>query len=293
MCSVEHMHEFSQARGVERNAPYVIGQTRRIHLVRGARVGPQAVYGIRIRNGPYRHLLVGVSKMPNKKTKHSNVQRQDKIPGNHRNVHRGPKGMLFPKRLVNHMRYEIGMTLASSATNFQCGVENVWRLNSVFDPDLTGGTHQPYGFDQMAGLYNQYRVSSAKVQITAIPGAASQPGILVIQGQPAVSSSALTGTAATDVGERSVGALLCLDATGRSKTFSKNFVIHQLEGLSYVEWAGDQQYQSVNTTSPALTPFLRLAYATCNGSASVSLAVVVKIEFEITWFDGIVLAASN
>lgn len=36
------------------------------------------------------------------------------------------------------------------------------RLNSIFDPNLTGVGHQPYGFDQLALLYNRYRVYACK-----------------------------------------------------------------------------------------------------------------------------------
>ncbi len=39
------------------------------------------------------------------------------------------------------------------------------RLNSLYDPDLSGVGSQPVGFDQWSAFYNRYRVISTNVQI--------------------------------------------------------------------------------------------------------------------------------
>jgi len=44
-----------------------------------------------------------------------------------------------------------------------------WRLNSTFDPDLTGGGHQPLGRDQYATLFNKYAVLGCKWRVVAAP----------------------------------------------------------------------------------------------------------------------------
>lgn len=41
----------------------------------------------------------------------------------------------------------------------------VWKINSLFDPDLTGTGHQPQGFDQWSAFYNTYQVYGAKVDL--------------------------------------------------------------------------------------------------------------------------------
>lgn len=45
----------------------------------------------------------------------------------------------------------------------------VWRLNSLFDPDFTGGGHQPGYHDEWALLYKKYRVTGCKWYITCSP----------------------------------------------------------------------------------------------------------------------------
>lgn len=51
----------------------------------------------------------------------------------------------------------LSKTAAASTT---AGV-NIYRLNSLYDPDYTGTGAQPYGFDQLAAMYAKYQVLSA------------------------------------------------------------------------------------------------------------------------------------
>lgn len=44
-----------------------------------------------------------------------------------------------------------------------------YRAGSVFDPDLSGLGHQPYGRDTLATFYEKYRVRSSYCRITSIP----------------------------------------------------------------------------------------------------------------------------
>ena len=47
-----------------------------------------------------------------------------------------------------------------------------FRFNSLFDPEVTLGGHQPYGFDQWMAIYTRYTVISATARFTINP---SQP----------------------------------------------------------------------------------------------------------------------
>lgn len=43
-----------------------------------------------------------------------------------------------------------------------------WRMHGVYDPNLTGTGHQPYGHDQLQLIYNRYRVYGVKYKATFI-----------------------------------------------------------------------------------------------------------------------------
>jgi len=66
----------------------------------------------------------------------------------------------FPTRMVATLRYCETISLLSSLTplsntNIAC--------NSIYDPNLTGTGHQPYGHDTYAAIYNQYTVLRSKI----------------------------------------------------------------------------------------------------------------------------------
>ncbi len=66
----------------------------------------------------------------------------------------------FPRSLVVKMKYCAKFSINTTAFN-----SLQWRLNSIFDVDLTGVGHQPMYHDQFALIYNLYRVLGTLVKI--------------------------------------------------------------------------------------------------------------------------------
>lgn len=48
------------------------------------------------------------------------------------------------------------------------GVSYVFSANGLFDPNITGGGHQPVGFDQYMTLYELYTVTASMIKVTFI-----------------------------------------------------------------------------------------------------------------------------
>lgn len=70
------------------------------------------------------------------------------------------RGSGLPDRLVTKLRYDnVGLLTSTTGTVGK----QVWRMNSIFDPDLTGGGHQPHYYDQFAVLYDHYTVIKSKI----------------------------------------------------------------------------------------------------------------------------------
>lgn len=70
----------------------------------------------------------------------------------------------FPAKQNAILRYSANISLdATSVVN----VGHVFRSNSIFDPDYTAVGHQPYGHDQYAAIYKNYRVTKAVVTATS------------------------------------------------------------------------------------------------------------------------------
>lgn len=75
----------------------------------------------------------------------------------------GLSGAIGPDRLFTKLKYTQVWSPGASP-----GARNVFRGNSIFDPDFTGGGAQPTGFDQLATLYGFYRVYWSKIKVTYI-----------------------------------------------------------------------------------------------------------------------------
>lgn len=44
-----------------------------------------------------------------------------------------------------------------------------FKANGLYDPDVAVGGHQPYGFDQLMNVYNNYTVLGSKITVTLCP----------------------------------------------------------------------------------------------------------------------------
>lgn len=91
-----------------------------------------------------------------------------------RTVARGlsfPQAETFPAGQIVKLHYNHVNSLTSTGVSGTFMPEYVYRLNSAYDPNLTGTGGQPYFFDTLFGAngtsapYRQYRVLSTKIDI--------------------------------------------------------------------------------------------------------------------------------
>ena len=73
----------------------------------------------------------------------------------------------FPRSMRAILRY-------SDTFNLEPGLggtsHQLYRATSIFDPNLTGVGHQPYGHDLYQQVYNHYKVIKAVIKVTAVEG---------------------------------------------------------------------------------------------------------------------------
>lgn len=94
-----------------------------------------------------------------------------------RRVPRNPRTTILPRRLFVKLKYasdQIGTTVSTSY-----GVHQ-FALNGCHDPDLTGGGHQPMGWDQLKALYNDYRVHACGVKVEGMMLTSGTSGIVAV-----------------------------------------------------------------------------------------------------------------
>jgi len=80
----------------------------------------------------------------------------------------------FPSQIKCIMRYSQVVTLNPG---YALIARQVFRCNSIYDPDYSGLGHQPYGHDQYQSLYNQYQVLESVITMTPVSNVAGMFGI--------------------------------------------------------------------------------------------------------------------
>lgn len=70
-----------------------------------------------------------------------------------------PDSVLVPFKYVESFTFPSTMGTGSQ----------VWSMNSIFDPNVSGGGHQVLGYDQWNVFYSRYEVLASKIFLTLLP----------------------------------------------------------------------------------------------------------------------------
>lgn len=183
----------------------------------------------------------------------------------------------LPARYITKHKYS--QTLQLTALN---NYQYLFNLNSLFDPDRTGIGHQPYGYDQLAALYNRYRVIRTSYVINGIQS--DQPGTNVrICAQPANDVILYGNLSAMCEAPRSK--FIVQGAQGAPlKTLKGVSHIPSLMGRTIPEYMADDRYQAAIGNSPAEQAILNIMGATLTDSGA-TINCVITLEFLVEWFD--------
>jgi hypothetical protein len=203
-----------------------------------------------------------------------------------------PLGDPFPVRMNRTLRYSQLVTLTAGASGL-FGTEQIFRLSSLFDPDLTGTGHQPYGFDTLAAIYYRYKVNAVRVCIRFSDPSADG---VICAGQfqaPSVTQT-VTGADVQTVMERSGVWTKNLNNTGEQvAVLDQYFPMHLLCGVTPMQFTANlEDYQALCTTNPARGPFLRLAVAALDGSSTPTVRCECTFMFYTSFFERIGLSQS-
>lgn len=165
-------------------------------------------------------------------------------------------------------------------------IETVFNLNSVFAPVSTAaivGSHQPYGFDQLANLYNRYRVfkTTWKVQI---PSSNDQQSVAIV---PVNGVFAFTNAQSAVEQPRGIGRVI----GGGMTAFMKGKLFLPKLTAKPSEYRNDDRYESTTIASP--TEVLRLHYVHQNiGTATIAARFNIIMTFRVEFYDEFTQAPS-
>lgn len=188
-------------------------------------------------------------------------------------------------------RYAETGTLSTGGFAITFGTEQTFRLNSLFDPDLTSGGHQPYGFDQLTPIYGAYRVKGCLVDIEFF-GSNSDDVVAAFTVQTGQNTTALTSSTLREAVERQSVMTRNMPINGDNRWRHREyFPIHKVCGLPASLVANNPNYSALVGANPAEQVYLRLAAATqVNTSKAVNYSITLTYDADM--YDRKSMAAS-
>lgn len=184
-------------------------------------------------------------------------------------------GIGIPRCLFCKLSFTARLTLSSNTVTVAA---HQFRLNSTFDPDVTGTGTQPYGRDQVAGMYGHYIVNGATVKVTFANGGTNGPTQCTIR-------ATTDGTVPTDIdaeSERINGKMVTV-SPGESKILTAYYPIAPLVGVSKSAYAGNIYNSSAVGNNPVKVCYLNVC--TQNLVGSTDTLAIVKIIYHCKFYD--------
>lgn len=187
----------------------------------------------------------------------------------------------FPDSITSVHRY-------SQYVNLDAGMgavtKQVFRANSMYDPDLTGTGHQPMGRDEMSALYGHYCVDSARISVSAMPfGSTNYPAAygLILDDD---------GTVANDAHQ------IIEQANGKYVVFQNNYLASKAQSqmtatfdakrFFHLDSSRDVKYEigAQVGSNPADGAYFVLWVGPLDGSSDLNgVGFEVLIEYTVTW----------
>lgn len=192
----------------------------------------------------------------------------------------------MPPSLVTKHRYVERLTLYNENTTGITGNEVAFRLGSLFDPNFTGGGHQPWGYDQMVLLYQQYQVYKVKVAVRVHWADGPQP-FLAVNVRPNSSAYNLQSKFMYEIIERNnnTAVLPCATSTGNQvdKTWEAEYYLADIEGLSRLEYSNDLTYKGLSSGNPTKSPTLSVVCGSAEPTPGCTVKLHVELEYYCKW----------
>jgi len=195
-------------------------------------------------------------------------------------------GFVFPIKLKARLRYSEAITLTTGAAGI--AAVNQFRLNGLYDPNLTGTGHQPLGYDQITPLYNKYKVNACRLIVFwTTPGATSDL-VTFVHCMPTSATPTLSGQNSGYVLEiPGVQASLLSSSGVRKSFFEGNIHLPRLLGRSKAEFEADSNFYSLTNTVPGIVPLVEVGIVSPAGVGSEACICQITMEFDCEFSDRI------
>jgi hypothetical protein len=192
----------------------------------------------------------------------------------------------MPTRKRTHLSYfESAVTVISGVS--VAGTQ-VFSANGLFDPNITGGGHQPMGYDQMMLFYEHYIVHSCKCTVVSVTSAVGPIFVSLSR-----NAGATPTTVITDLVENGNIEYQALPVGAVQTIFDKMVMVLDVAKFGGVDDILDNpEYRGAIGTNPAEQSYFHLSVWNPYSAATLSATFSVLLEFDASFVEPKKLAGS-
>lgn len=208
-----------------------------------------------------------------------------KIGGVIKYVH--PNSTKFISASTKRAHKFVNNFIMSGGTLGSTGGTTWYRMNGMYDPETIIGGHQPYGFDQMAALYNTFTVTD--IEINLHYAAPSDPSCYLVAAiRPSGGTFNPSGLGVQDVVEKdNVRWFMTPETQGQKvgdSTISLGKIpINYVQGVSRKAIIEGTNYSGSVTADPTTVPQFGICLGNVAGASDPTMVIIVELIYHAIW----------
>ncbi len=210
-----------------------------------------------------------------------------KLPLNGYTTIQRPRFTFLDPHMFITLRYAESVT---TSTLTGAANTNVFRLNSIFDPNAAVGGTQPYGYDQAAALYNRYRVLKTRYKVSWLASTGTY-NAAVVPSNGALNTNATDLTTFTGNLMNPYAKYATYNLGAKAPIFSGKHDLNVLGGVRQLEYLADDRFEAQIGANPAEVISLNILSQNPTGGTIV-IAFFVELWYEVDLHDPILQAPS-
>jgi len=158
--------------------------------------------------------------------------------------------------------------------------------NAPATPTYGTVSHQPYGWDTFASMYNRYRAirCSYVIQGSVNNGAVRADSIIGVL--PGNEGATITGVPGINEFQENPKAKFMTQYVGAEKTLTGSVYIPKLCGRTKAQYMADDRYQATTAVAPLENAVLNIFYGFLDGTQATATADLnITLEYTVEFFD--------
>jgi hypothetical protein len=195
----------------------------------------------------------------------------------------------MPDRFVTHMKYSTLVTLTTSGI----GIPAYWafRMNSIFDPDLSGTGHQPLSHDEFTPFYTKYTVTGMSYVVTFSNQSTTESVDVVVVQRPNSNATTVIDTAMESAFSQK--GVIGPEVGGNAiRVFRGNASIAKVRGVPAFKVLNDNDYSALIGANPVTVPTLQIFAMDQPGTVVTTIYARVELTYHVQLYDRKVLTQS-